>query len=165
MKINIQQLPEGVHKINEIIKANGLRFFKDEYYNSDISLNLVLNKFRNNIKVHVEIETNASFTCDKCLAEFIKRFQDEFDMVYYLGEKDLETDEDDVVIIAPDEKEIDLSARIIESLVLGVPIKKLCKDDCKGICSHCGADLNNEKCKCPDKPVDPRWDNLRKLLK
>ncbi|MCK5077271.1 MAG: DUF177 domain-containing protein [Calditrichia bacterium] len=165
MKITIHQLPEGVHKIKETVKAGDLHFYEDEHFFSDIKLNIVLNKFGSNIKVRVNLETQAKYECNKCLSEFIQPYEDEFEMVYYLGEKKLEIDEDDVVILSPEEKEIDLSNRIIESLALGIPIKKICIEDCKGICAHCGADLNHEKCKCPDKPVDPRWDNLRKLLK
>jgi uncharacterized protein len=44
-------------------------------------------------------------------------------------------------------------------------MKLLCNENCKGICAGCGADLNTELCKCPEKPADPRWEKLLSLKK
>ncbi len=165
MKIQIQHLKDGTYEITDIIKAGTLHFYEEDYYHSDIEVIVTLNKFRQNITVHATVKTIGDYTCDRCLSPYQYHFEDSFDMVYYMGEKELETDEDDVEILPPDAAEIDLSERIVESLILGTPVKKLCKEDCKGICPHCGVDLNKGKCKCPDTPIDPRWDKLRKLLK
>lgn len=58
---------------------------------------------------------------------------------------------------------IDLGEILREELLLALPIKALCDEDCKGICPGCGAELNSEPCTC--KPAtDPRWDALKALL-
>ena len=49
-----------------------------------------------------------------------------------------------------------------EELLLSQPTKPVCKEDCKGICAGCGAELNSEPCTCPPE-VDPRWDALKDL--
>lgn len=165
MKIPILHLEDGSHVFEESIGEGTLDFIEKEYYPETVQVRVVLNKFKQNITCHVHLETTAHFRCDRCLEEYDQNFHDDFEMIFHIGKKDFEVDEDDVIMIAPDTKEIDFTGRIIESLVLGVPMKKLCKVDCKGICPHCGADLNKEKCKCPAGPVDPRWDELRKLLK
>ena len=57
---------------------------------------------------------------------------------------------------------IDLGEILREELLLALPSKALCLEDCKGICPGCGAELNSEPCTC--KPVtDPRWDALKQL--
>lgn len=165
MKIPILHLEDGSHVFEENIDEGSLDFIEKEYYPESIAVRVELHKFKENITCHVHLETNAHFHCDRCLEEYDQPFHDDFEMIFHIGKKDFEVDEDDVLLIAPDTKEIDFTDRIIESLVLGVPMKKLCKIDCKGICPHCGADLNKETCKCPAGPVDPRWDELRKLLK
>jgi uncharacterized protein len=52
---------------------------------------------------------------------------------------------------------------LIEQLQLNVPMKPLCRDDCKGLCPDCGADLNAGACSCAETRVDPRWASLAAL--
>ena len=54
---------------------------------------------------------------------------------------------------------LDLSPMIHDALVLELPLAPLCREDCKGLCPHCGADRNVEPCGCV-APRDPRWANL-----
>ncbi len=59
----------------------------------------------------------------------------------------------------------DLHELLREEAILLIPDKRLCKDDCKGICPDCGVDLNIEKCKCDNKIIDNPWSILDKLRK
>lgn len=61
--------------------------------------------------------------------------------------------------------EVDFDEMILENIRLNLPIKILCKDDCKGVCTMCGKNLNHENCKCEkdDKKESP-FDILNKLL-
>jgi len=68
-------------------------------------------------------------------------------------------------MLLPDTVEIDLTDRVIEYLILTIPMKNICRSECKGICPGCGADLNHETCRCVETAVDPRWEGLRKLMK
>lgn len=52
--------------------------------------------------------------------------------------------------------EFDLTDVVWEQLILSLPMKLLCKEDCAGICPHCGADRNERPCDCEDRSVDPR---------
>ena len=54
---------------------------------------------------------------------------------------------------------LDLRPMVRDAVVLELPLAPLCRDDCRGLCSHCGADLNEEACGCV-APSDPRWANL-----
>jgi len=49
--------------------------------------------------------------------------------------------------------------------IVSLPMKHLCSEDCKGICSKCGKNLNEGKCDCPDREIDPRLAVLADLLK
>ncbi|MEA3400681.1 MAG: DUF177 domain-containing protein [Armatimonadota bacterium] len=59
---------------------------------------------------------------------------------------------------------VDLSELVRQLLVLHLPARSLCRPDCKGICPHCGADLNEVTCRCQREEVDPRLAPLRELL-
>lgn len=59
--------------------------------------------------------------------------------------------------------EIDLEPMLREALTLELPLRPLCRDDCKGLCAHCGRDLNDGPCACTDDEIDPRWAGLTVL--
>ena len=59
---------------------------------------------------------------------------------------------------------IDADDTLIEQILLELPLKHLCREDCKGLCPKCGADLNTTQCSCDTSDPDPRFDVLRKLL-
>ncbi len=104
-------------------------------------------------------------TCDRCLAEFEEDFLENFDIIFHMGQDEIESNEENVVALLPDQKEIDLTSFIQETLILSIPMKILCRNDCKGLCAGCGADLNKEECRCGDKQFDSRWEKLTKLRK
>ncbi len=59
--------------------------------------------------------------------------------------------------------DIDLEPMLRDAFGLELPLNPLCKKDCKGICSQCGADLNAGTCDCSDEVLDPRWAPLDEL--
>jgi uncharacterized protein len=60
---------------------------------------------------------------------------------------------------------IDLSHMVVEQIVLALPMKPLCKPDCRGLCALCGANRNLESCDCAPEESDPRWAPLKTLQK
>ena len=52
-----------------------------------------------------------------------------------------------------------------EQVLLATPVRALCRDDCKGLCPHCGRNLNVEQCNCEQHVSDPRWDALSDIKK
>ena len=59
---------------------------------------------------------------------------------------------------------LDLEELVIADVILSMPAKLLCREDCKGLCPTCGINLNKESCGCDKKKVDPRLEALRALL-
>jgi uncharacterized protein len=60
---------------------------------------------------------------------------------------------------------IKMDEAIKQLIYLSMPMKSLCRDDCKGICPNCGVNLNEETCQCENSITDPRFDKLKDLLK
>ena len=110
------------------------------------------------------LDINISFEffgfCDRCAEEVKKDFN--FNIKRIVVEK-LENEEDDDDYIVVNNRELDLDELVNEEVSLSLPNKILCKDDCKGLCPKCGANLNFKQCDCK-KDVDPRMAALLQLL-
>ena len=61
-------------------------------------------------------------------------------------------------------EEMDLNSMVNDQVLLSLPIKRLCREDCRGICPLCGLDLNLGGCDCRDEQVDPRLEKLKLWL-
>ena len=62
-----------------------------------------------------------------------------------------------------DGKAIDVDEIVKEQILLAVPTRMLCREDCKGICPECGIDKNTGECQCVTDDIDPRWAALKNL--
>lgn len=112
----------------------------------------------------VYLDINVSFSlygfCDRCADELKKDFS--FDIKKIVVEElQNENDDDDYIVVK--NRVLDLKELVYEEVSLSLPTKLLCKDDCKGLCAQCGANLNVSKCDCK-KDVDPRLSALLQLL-
>lgn len=76
---------------------------------------------------------------------------------------ELHNEDNDDLIVVQDMK-LDVQELALSELILNLPMKHLCKADCKGICQKCGADLNDGDCGCDKREVDPRLSALLELL-
>ena len=112
----------------------------------------------------VELKVKAVFDyttrCDRCFDEIVKRF--EFTFVHGLAAK-LANDENHDYIETPDYT-LELDEVVISDIVLNLPSKILCREDCKGICPECGKNLNHGDCNCNKTPVDSRLEILKQLI-
>jgi len=81
----------------------------------------------------VDVRSKATMTCARCLCDFAVKIEKSFKLAYALdiSEPVVELDDD-----------------IRQELILIYPQKVLCREDCRGMCPRCGADLNKERCKC-----------------
>lgn len=78
------------------------------------------------------------------------------------SEADVPEEDFDYLFIENDR--VDLDDTILYEVQLGVPMRVLCKEDCKGLCPICGKDLNYGSCNCQEDDSDPRWDALKDLF-
>ena len=109
---------------------------------------------------HGHIAGDVTMDCRRCLVEAHAHVQDESHIIF--AEPDETTEDDpDVYPIDPDARELDLRPALREQWLLTQPRFVLCREDCKGLCPRCGADLNDKQCACPPQ-TDSRWDALRK---
>lgn len=103
--------------------------------------------------------TVVSGTCRRCLTPVTARVDQRVKLLLIEGD-DLE--DPDAYAIAARATALDLGDVIREELILAVPDYLVCRDDCRGLCAQCGADLNQGPCDCRLEP-DPRWAGLEAL--
>lgn len=99
-----------------------------------------------------------SLQCSRCLEKFDYPIQIELHEKFA---KNVNTNEDIIII---NDDSIDFSQIIENNIILSLPIKKLCNENCKGLCMQCGTNLNYSTCNCENNNIDPRLEKLKDLL-
>ncbi|MCB1020247.1 MAG: DUF177 domain-containing protein [Acidobacteria bacterium] len=126
---------------------------------------------RNHTRViHVggRIEGKAENSCARCLEPIQHEVKGALDLYFYPMAEIATSEEravtsDDVDIGFYEEPGLPLADAVREQVSLWLPVRELCREDCKGLCPQCGANLNEERCDCQEDFADSRWDALRKL--
>lgn len=118
------------------------------------------------IRVHGTVGTEVRLSCSRCLKEYTSPVSSVFTIFYTrsddaLPEDEVELGEEDLVSVSYSGDEIDFSDEIAEQILLGLPYKALCSDECKGLCHSCGADLNDSACSCSEKSVSMVFSPLK----
>lgn len=165
MKIALVRLAEGLHTLNFVEKLTELGVENQPNLHQDVKIQIDLEKRSPHYFLKNRVQVSGRFACDRCTEEFDRVLNGESRTVFSSDkEMSVANEADEVHYLAPDAKEIDLSDEIRETILLAVPMKMLCTEECRGLCAGCGANLNSEKCRCAPPPADLRWEALRKLL-
>lgn len=101
-----------------------------------------------------------SRSCDRCSTDFTR----EMDLLFeHKLAQTLVDDGNDDYIETPDFK-LELDDIVVSDILLSLPQKNLCKDDCKGLCQICGKNLNEGDCSCDKREIDPRLEMLKQFM-
>ena len=110
----------------------------------------------------------AELACSRCLDPYrvTLRGEVEFSIRETAGEKAADADETAVneFLVPLGTAEIDVTGPVREGLILELPLKPLCREECRGLCPVCGVNRNERACDCKVEKTDSRWDALRDLL-
>ena len=107
-----------------------------------------------------QVTGRLSLRCVRCLESFDYNFSVPFREVYSRKPSG-ETGEE--ILFSGDF--IELGPEIQKAIILTLPMKPLCREDCQGLCPTCGCDLNNSKCDCTGEDLDPRFSVLQDFFK
>lgn len=162
MIIKISNLSEGVHKFifDEAVEKIGLC----KEFIGNIKVDVELSKAPSQFILNVVLSVMAKFECDRCAADISPILTNSYKMVYLYGLPSKDNDSLNLIYLHIDTDRIDISADVRDYAVLAIPMKKLCKEDCKGLCYKCGQNLNEGKCSCTQS-VDARWQPLLEIKK
>jgi uncharacterized protein len=116
-----------------------------------------------------QFSTTAQVECDRCLKPVDVPVTAQFNLEYvtpatYAASPAAELEETDMSLSVFDGETIDIDELVGEQLLLALPSRILCREDCKGLCPECGNDRNLQDCRCETAKVDPRWGALKELV-
>ncbi len=120
------------------------------------------------IRVAGHLKTKMEIACDRCLEPAIFPIDTDFDLLYRPASYMPQGDE---VVVGDDEAEVgfyqgaglELGDVLREQILLMLPMQRVCREDCKGICPICGQNRNLKECGCHQELVDDRWSGLKDL--
>ncbi|MCX7793749.1 MAG: DUF177 domain-containing protein [Thermodesulfovibrionales bacterium] len=167
MKLIISEIPEEGLDLN----LDNLTIISEAVMiTSPLKGELRVDKVGKEIFVKGYTSTEIELTCSRCLNNFKKEVSLDISLTYHplselKGDEVYELHDDEMEVDFYSGDEIDIDSLIEEEILLNIPMKPLCSEDCKGLCPGCGTDLNTGSCVCPGEAIDERFAILKKLLK
>jgi uncharacterized protein len=156
---------ERIDELNEIYKNGQVRDFR---FPPSVDVHLVYYRSGQEVFFKGSLEAAIEATCSRCLSAGQLALDKEFDFVLSpdpsaSGRKIEELRKEELGLSYYTTDEINLAPLIREQVMLALPTRPLCKDDCRGLCGGCGVNLNHETCNCTTSTDDPRTAIFRTL--
>ncbi|MFZ5634898.1 MAG: YceD family protein [Bacillota bacterium] len=132
------------------------------FFNNPLRLDVFLVNDGGALKLGGFLEADVKVACSRCLELFDMPVRAEMDEVYYNeSQQDVEPGEDWVPFRGDN---LNITPEVEKALLSSLPMKLLCRQDCRGLCQKCGTNLNRGDCDCLVDNIDPRLEVLKKLL-
>jgi uncharacterized protein len=120
------------------------------------------------IRLAGELDTALELPCARCLEPVVEEVKRKFDLLYRplgvdAGREELSVTGAEAEISYYQGEGLLLEDALREQVLLALPLKVICREDCKGLCPHCGTNLNSGQCSCTEPIDDPRWSALKEI--
>ncbi len=120
------------------------------------------------IRVKGNLATSLEMSCARCLEPIVQNLSRDFDLLYRplgadAGRDEMSVTDAEAEISYYEGEGIALEDVLREQVLLAVPVKVICREDCKGLCPHCGKNLNLEQCSCATEQEEARWAALKEI--
>lgn len=127
-----------------------------------------INKLGKKSTLSGTISTAISRECARCLEPVAGGLMFEFETSFLDADEvspttDVEVSPEELDISLVEDGQVSLAEIVREQILLALPIQTFCRQDCRGLCQKCGANLNLIDCNCPGEDIDPRWAALKNL--
>ncbi|MCK9376181.1 MAG: DUF177 domain-containing protein [Syntrophobacterales bacterium] len=173
LQINLKSIPEtGLDLAIDLGPEWFARWREEdpdlEFADAHITGRVNLSKHGQDILVRGQLTGHLELACSRCLESFEAPADAEFDLLLAprstaAGGEDEELSQEDLDLDYYSGEIIDVESLIKEQIILMIPLKPLCQDDCRGLCPRCGANLNQETCQCRNDNVNSPFAHLAKL--
>ena len=122
----------------------------------------------NDIRVIGDLSTRVEMACARCLDPISRDVASNFDLLYRplgadAGKEELSVTAAEAEVSYYQGEGLLLEDVLREQVLLALPLRAICRDECRGLCPHCGKNLNLEQCNCTEPIEDPRWSALKDL--
>ena len=134
--------------------------FGDDLALENFNAMIVIDRTQQGLVVQGDFSGDTTLECVRCLKTYTQHLQGDWTELYAFNEKSMS----ESGLLMPDDGHIDFAPVLREYALLEVPIKALCKPNCKGLCSECGQDLNVKDCGHRQQDEDSPFAALKDLL-
>ncbi|MGD8924660.1 MAG: DUF177 domain-containing protein [Syntrophobacterales bacterium] len=175
MKVRVDELPDygGMIHFHETeswfsSRMNSAEDTREISLARPVSVDLEFIPEAEQVRINGHLQTAVRLTCSRCLQDYVLQLDeiitfvllrplpDEMPEEIDLSSQDLDTE-------FYDGTTIDVDLIVAEQIFLALPQKPLCREECRGICPGCGADLNQESCRCEKKETGSVFEPLRSM--
>ena len=172
MFIEVEDLKPEPLQVRHIFPIEEIEFAHDDAaLNAPIAADFILTHKDGNLRLDGKVETAIRYRCSRCTKEFTRPFSARFDLSYLPQptwtneDAEIELRYEDMDVAYYDGVTLDVNLLVLEQIELAMPMKIVCRDDCKGLCHKCGADLNEGACLCGNEEQDSRLSVLLEFKK
>jgi len=159
--------------ISEILKVNGasldveMEELLDDFdeldefvFDTPVKVKCRLTNIGGIVKMDGHLKVDYKVKCSRCLKDIQSSLEAELKEEFA---QEGQTEDDDIYVYS--DKVIVLDKVLKDNIILNLPAKQICKEDCKGLCPKCGIDLNIGRCNCNEEKIDPRMEALKNFFK
>lgn len=169
MQINLSELIQSEGKVMSV-KAD----YKPDWYQTKAGNYKIVKKqplqmeFTNlgkkKIRLETEINLILQMCCDRCLEPVLQEIQIDVSREFDMDKTEQQRIEalDEINFISGNN--LDVERFVYGEVLINLPMKVLCREDCKGFCNRCGANLNQVTCNCDTTELDPRMAKIRDIF-
>jgi uncharacterized protein len=165
LSLNLAKVREAHERFERVYAPEQLGVPDDTFrVAAPVALAFDIYKDKDQFRLAGSVQTTLELPCSRCLEPFTWSF----DLRYQpharnTGEGEREIEEDDLTTAFYENETIDLGQLMREQFYLALPMKPLCRDECKGLCPTCGTNWNKGACDCMNQWEDPRLAALKTL--
>ena len=171
MQLDLTRYRQPLNHFSRIFQPEDVGQEGDAYrIVAPVHLDFDLHKDKEKFRLVGTARTELELPCSRCLEPFRMPVDASFDLRYLpatemAAEEEREVQEEDLETSYYRDDQIDLNELLREQFYLALPMKPLCREDCKGLCAQCGTNLNTGTCACAARWEDPRLAPLKGLIK
>ena len=164
LSIPLSEIKEGISHFTFHVVDSNFEVIQERSFPNGVEVSAQFTILGNDYLAKIEAKGKCTIICDRCGDSITKLIDGNVQTLYTFDRlKYQEADSDDIHLLSPSEKEIDIRQDIIDVLTLALPVKILCQENCAGLCPHCGVNLNKQKCRCSSDEMDSRWNGLKNI--
>jgi len=154
--------PEPVEELNKTLGGSQ----GDYQFTEPLQVHVTFSRSQLDLFFDGEVRGRANATCGRCLESYALDVAQDFSIVLTPKTRltgEIELAPGDLTQSFYEGSEIDLTPLVYEQILLALPTRPLCGEECRGLCPRCGINRNSGRCSCVVEAGDPRWSALRNL--
>lgn len=169
MFLDVHELATKKIRIRKIYAPGTLDFHSGDFRQVEpLDVRATAELVDNQIRICGTFHTRLELVCARCLETVVEEVSKNFDLFYkpmnaIARDEEVRLKLDDTEMAFFEGDGLFLADVLAEQVNLSLPMKVICRSDCRGLCPHCGANLNQEECRCESHASDPRLAPLARL--